>query len=226
MAHRGGGAEVAENTIAGIEHGIKAGVDAVEVDVRATKDGELVLLHDGDLLRVCGQELLLREVTLRDLLGLRVFHEEPFATFDEALECVGRRAKLFVEIKEPETTGKIISKIVAHDMMGQCVVISFFEEALQIAKECEPAIQTGLIYNTAPGKIEKAKALQADLVLPYYPLATTKANAFAHDLGLRVGVWSVNSKKKIEKMVANGVDLIASDYPTMLVALQRRLGGD
>ena len=72
----------------------------------------------------------------------------------------------------------------------------------------------------------EAKDIRADLVLPYYRIATNKANDFAHALQLQVGVWSVNKAEEIEKVLENGVDIVASDYITMLVSMKRMRAGD
>ncbi len=217
VAHRGGGCEVAENSLAGIMHGIEVGSDIVEFDIRSTKDGVLVLLHDEDLLRVAGIDRKLRAITFDELQKLKIFHKEPFVTFDEVLEQT-KKMHCFVEIKEIEIVSKVMETIAKFQAANRCIVISFFEEALIEAKKIDPHIKTGLIYYR--GKIEIAKKIGANLVLPYYKIATKKANDFAHSLGLKVGVWSVNKKEDIEKMIANGADFIASDYPTMLVGLK------
>ena len=217
VAHRGGGCEVAENSLAGILHGIEVGSDIVEFDVRATKDGVVVLLHDEDLMRVAGVDRKLAEVSFAELQKLQIFHKEPFVTFDEVLEQT-KKTRCFVEIKEVDIVSKVMGTIAKYEAFNRCTIISFFEEALVKAKRIEPKIQTGLIYYR--GKIETAKEIGADLVLPYYKIATKKANDFAHSLGLKVGVWSVNKREDIEKMIENKADFIASDYPTMLVGLK------
>ncbi len=217
VAHRGGGCEVAENSLAGILHGIGVGCDVVEFDVRATKDGVVVLLHDEDLIRVAGMDRKLAEVSFDELQKFQIFHKEPFVTFDEVLRQTKKR-RCFVEVKEPDTIAQVMELIFKYEAVDRCTIISFFEEALIEAKKIELRIQTGLIYYR--GKIEVAKEIGADLVLPYYKIATKKANDFAHSLGLKVGVWSVNQRVDIEKMIANGADFIASDYPTMLVGLK------
>ncbi len=226
VAHRGGGCEVAENTIAGIRHGLEAGVDIIEVDVRSSIDGELVLCHDEDLLRLCGVKKRVDALSIEELRSLKVFGLEPIATLAEALETVRGRAGMFIEIKEPATTVKIVEAVQAAKMQKDVCFISFFEEALQEVKRIDATLLTGLVYSKPPGKIMEAKDIRADLVLPYYRIATKKANDFAHSLHLRVGVWSVNRAEEIEKVVENGVDIVASDYITMLMSMKRMRTGD
>ncbi len=226
VAHRGGGVEVAENTIAGISHGLEAGVDIIEVDVRSSADGELVLSHDEDLLRLCGVAERVDALSMKELRSLKVFGLEPIATLTEALETVQGRAGMFIEIKEPATTPKIVKMVQEAKMENDVCFISFYEEALQEVKGIDATLLTGLVYSKPPGKIKEAKDIRADLVLPYYRIATKKANDFAHLLHLVVGVWSVNRAEEIEKVLENGVDIVASDYITMLVSIKRMRAGD
>ena len=226
VAHRGGGLEVAENTIAGIRHGLEVGVDIIEVDVRSSADGELVLAHDEDLLRLCGVAKRVDELSFKELRNLKVFGLEPIATLAEALETMRGRAGIFIEIKEPATTAKVVEAVQEVKMQEDVCFISFYEEALQEVKRIDTRLLTGLVYSKPPGKIMEAKDIRADLVLPYYRIATKKANEFAHAVHLKVGVWSVNRAEEIEKVLDNGADIVASDYITMLVSVRRMRAGD
>ena len=135
------------------------------------------------------------------------------------------RVGLFIEIKEPETTDRVVELVVKHGMAGDVAIISFYDEALKRVKELRPEITTGLIYFKPPGRIFDAKKLGASIALPRYNIASEKANRLAHRLGLKVVVWTVNDEELAREMVRRGVDGIASDYPDMLIGLRRRLSG-
>ncbi|MBP2238347.1 glycerophosphoryl diester phosphodiesterase [Sinorhizobium kostiense] len=70
VAHRGGAALAAENTLAAFEAAATIGADAIETDVRMTRDGALVCLHDADLQRLCGDPRAVAELDLATLQGL------------------------------------------------------------------------------------------------------------------------------------------------------------
>ena len=67
IAHRGGSMEAPENTLQAFEHALKAGAQFLETDVRITKDDCMILCHDEDLQRICGDPRKVVEVDFRDL---------------------------------------------------------------------------------------------------------------------------------------------------------------
>ena len=98
IAHRGGGNEGPENTVAGIEAACAAGAYGSEIDIQRTKDGEYVLLHDGNFKRVAGDSRTPEEMTLKQIRKLSV-DGEPIPTFEEALTASKGRIVLFTELK-------------------------------------------------------------------------------------------------------------------------------
>jgi hypothetical protein len=81
-----------------------------------------------------------------------------------------------------------------------------------------------LIYKeNSSNKIEKAKKLGADFVLPKFHLATFKANKLAHELGLKVVAWTINDEIEVLKLYELGVDAIATDYPKEMLKLKSKL---
>ena len=223
VAHRGGGKEAPENTIAGIAYGIEVGVDMAEIDVRATKDNELIVLHDEDFKRVAGVEKRARELSFASIREQIKIEGEPVATLAEVLKFVQGKIGLLVEIKEPDTTPLIVQTLQKYEATQWCCLISFYPEALQIAKRLDPSITTGLDYMQLPHTIDKAKKMGIKLLLPQFRLITKEFVQKAHKEELVVGAWSVDAIEDIEKMYANGVDIILSDYPSMLVAIKKSL---
>ncbi len=223
VGHRGARGVKPENTIAAIEYGINAGVDIVEVDVRRTKDGKLILLHDPDFKRFTGRAIKPEELDLKFIKENITIDGEPVATLDEALETVDGRVGMFIEIKEPITTDDVLASVLRHKALEWVAIISFYDKALTTSKQLLPSITTGLIYMKPPGRIFDAKKLGADFVLPYWKIATAKANYTAHKLGLKVVVWTINDEETAMKMIERKADVMATDYPDLLVELRNRL---
>ncbi|SMC09159.1 glycerophosphodiester phosphodiesterase [Nitratiruptor tergarcus] len=224
IAHRGGGLEVPENTIKGIKHAIRIKADIVEVDIRSTKDGELILLHDSDFERVAGVAKEAKELEFAYIKeNILIEDSEPVATLAEALESAKGKIAMFLEIKEPDTCQKVVELVQEYQMQQDVCIISFYEEVVSEVKRLDSTITTGLVYSYPPGKIPDAKQLGCALVLPHYRIATAKANRFAHNIHLKVGVWTVNEEDLAIAMHERGADLIASDYPKMLLKLRKRL---
>ena len=224
IGHRGAKGECAENTLPCLEYAIKAGADIVEVDVRETKDGNLIILHDDTFKRVANLDLSPKGLTLEEIRKtVRVFGKYEVPTLGEVLESVKNRAGLFVEIKEPPTVEKVVKLLEEKRAIETSAVISFYSEALKRVKELNPNLATGFIYLKPQDAIITAKRIGADFILPYYPLATPKAVAFAHRLKLKVVPWVVNDDKTLERVLKGKPDGIATDYPSWLVKRREAL---
>ncbi|ACO03117.1 MAG TPA: glycerophosphodiester phosphodiesterase [Persephonella sp.] len=222
VGHRGAKGRRPENTVSAIKFAIDCGADIVEVDVRSTRDGELILLHDPDFKRVSGKEISPSQLDFRSIRESITVYGEPVATLDEALETVKDKICIFVEIKEIDTVEKVMDRIRTFKCENQTAVISFYEEALSRVKEINPQITTGLIYAKPPGKIIEAKKLKADIVLPGYWLATEKAVSFAHRMGLKVVSWVINDEEHLRLAVSRKIDAVATDYPDLIVKLREK----
>jgi len=220
VGHRGAKGLAPENTLKAIGVALKLGVDAVEVDVRATSDGKLILLHDEDFWRVAGVKVKPREMTYDEIRYRIRISGEHVPTLEEAVEFINGRAGLLVEIKEPETVNRVVDVIRGYGFPKWIALISFYEEALaNVPKE---KVALGLIYSKPPGKIVEAKRIGAKIVLPHFRLATKKAVNFAHKLGLKVVAWTINDASTLARALEGGVDAVATDYPNF--ALDFRAG--
>ncbi|MEM2383658.1 MAG: glycerophosphodiester phosphodiesterase [Desulfurococcaceae archaeon] len=219
VGHRGAAGVKPENTVSSILYAYNNGADVVEVDVRSTSDGFLILLHDEDFSRVSGVSIKPRDVSYRWIKeNLKVMGEE-VAELSEVIDLVKKLNKyLLIEVKEPDTTSKVVELVLMKGALSEVAIISFFDEALKIVKEMEPRIATGLIYSKPPGRIIDAKSLGAEIVLPKYGLATEKAIKLAHRLDLTVVAWTVNELNTAAELIKRGVDAIASDYPDKLAS--------
>jgi len=213
VGHRGAKGLAPENTLKAIGTALKLGVDAVEVDVRTTSDGKLILLHDEDFWRVAGVKAKPKEMTYDEIRYKIRINGEHVPTLKEAIELINGRAGLLVEIKEPETVDRIVDVLREYGFPKWIALISFYEEAL--AKVLKEKVALGLIYSKPPGKIVEAKRIGAKIVLPHFRLATKKAVNFAHKLGLKVVAWTVNDISTLAKTLENGVDAVATDYPNL-----------
>ena len=99
MGHRGARREFAENTLRSIEIALAAGVGAVEIDVRLSRDGHLIVIHDETLDRTTNGEGAVLDMNIAELRALDAGEGERLPTLDEVLELVRGRAELFVELK-------------------------------------------------------------------------------------------------------------------------------
>ena len=223
VGHRGAAGVKPENTLSSLRFAMESGADVIEIDVRATKDNVLILLHDESFERLVGIPLKARDLEYKWIKeNIRIGGEE-IATLEDALRIVGDKAFLFIEIKEPDITTMAIDLVKTYGLVNRVAFISFYDEVLSIVRSIEPRIVTGLIYFKPPGRIFEAKRLGAKIVLPYYRIASAKANAVAHKLGFKVVAWTINDLETAKQMINKGVDAIASDYPDMMVRFRNEL---
>jgi glycerophosphoryl diester phosphodiesterase len=205
VGHRGFPRRELENTLPSIEAAINSGADVVEVDVQATADGVPVLSHDDNLGRTFGIPLNVRSATWGEVRKVEKGRYR-VPTLREALELVAGRVGMFVEVKHAEDAPKVVEVIREVGAERWVAVISFHEEAV-----AGISLYKGLVYAKPPGRVADAKKLGCHLVLPHFRLATDKAIAFAHRLGLAVVAWTVNDETTAARLWSAGIDGIATD---------------
>ncbi|MDB5182832.1 MAG: putative Glycerophosphoryl diester phosphodiesterase [Candidatus Saccharibacteria bacterium] len=136
IGHRGAAGLAPENTIKAVQAGIAAGADAVEFDVRLTKDGVFVLSHDSTLLRVAGVSELVRNLTHEQIRVVKTLDGEPIPTLDEALAVRGE-ATAIIEGKGSGWAKPLAEYLLKNNVTNFCV-IAFNHAELGILHELMP----------------------------------------------------------------------------------------
>ena len=153
VAHRGASTEAPEHTLAAYEAAIREQADMIELDVRLSADGQLVVIHDERLERTTDGRGFVREYTLQALKRLdagswfgRSFEGQRIQTLTELLERFRDRVRFAIELKEgssvsPGIEERLVSILQIYDMTGQVLVFSFDHNALRseerrVGKEC------------------------------------------------------------------------------------------
>jgi glycerophosphoryl diester phosphodiesterase len=216
IGHRGARAYAPENTITSFKKALEIGVDAVELDVRRTKDNQLVVIHDADVKRTTNGEGLVSELTLKEIKGFSAGGGEKIPTFEEALDFLDRKVKVFIELKEAGVEEQVLSTLHEKGLEKNVVIVSFLEEALKKVRDLDKDIETGLIYAKHKNPIKAALELKANYLLAFYRFMHSANVLKAHENGLKVVVWTVNKPEEVEEYAKKGVDGIASDKPDIL----------
>ena len=215
VGHRGASGYEPENTIRSLEAAFKMRANAVEVDVRVTKDGVPVLMHDETVDRTTNGSGKLRDLTFEEVKSLDAGLGEHVPSLEEALKYVKGKIYLLLEVKEAEALNPSLKLIKEYDMTEDVLVISFLYDLLNSASV--RGFNTGLIYVNPYNSILRAKKLGCKAVLPKYPLATSKAIAFAHRLKIKVIPWVVDDPEKALELKRNGADGLATNKPDKIV---------
>lgn len=224
-SHRGYSSKAPENTIPAIELAMEYMADYVEIDVQETKDGVLVLFHDWDLYRVTGKKGSVRNLNYHELTELDAglwFGEEyrgtKIPTLEETLELCKGKVNLNIEIKNGARTKQLNEKVVemieAHNFERQCVITSARYEDLVTIKELNQDLKTGYILAGGYGNFYNNN-VAADFFSMKSNFVTDRLVRKIHEKGKAVHVWTVNSKKEMERMKQLEVDNIITDKPIL-----------
>ncbi|MBC8024233.1 MAG: glycerophosphodiester phosphodiesterase [Burkholderiales bacterium] len=227
FAHRGGGSLAPENTLAAVRLGRSLGYKAHEFDVKLSKDGVAMLLHDATLERTTSGKGRASDFTWAELLELDAgaWHSEPYrgerlASFEDvARSLIANGDRANVEIKPTpgfeRETGSAVAKAAAKLWAGAKVpplLSSFSFDALMAAQEAAPELPRGWLADefgdTDFGRLEE---LQAVSLHTNHAKLDVKHVARVHDRGYRVMLYTVNDVSIAERLFAAGVDGMFTD---------------
>ena len=216
VGHRGARAYEPENTLRSYRRALELGVNAVELDVRMTKDGEVVVIHDAEVDRTTNGKGLVSQLTLQEMKQVNTEKDEKIPTLEEALDFLDKKVKVLIELKETGFEEKVLRTVQKNGLEENVVIVSFLEDALRKVKELNEKVETGLIYVKHKNPVKTASDLKASYVLPLYRFTHTADVQKAHQNGLKVIVWTINKPEEVADYVKKGVDGITSDLPDIL----------
>jgi glycerophosphoryl diester phosphodiesterase len=216
IGHRGARAYEPENTLSSFRRALELGVDAVELDVRRTRDNELVVIHNADVNKTTNGTGAVNELTLEKIQGFVTKKGEHVPTLEDVLDAVAKRVKVLVELKETGLEEQVIDLIRKKRLIENVIIISFHEDVLRKVRELSDEVEMGLIYVRHKNPIGAALDLKAEYLLSLYRFTHSANVKKAHEAGLKVIVWTINSKEEADEYKKKGVDGIASDRPDIL----------
>jgi glycerophosphoryl diester phosphodiesterase len=232
-AHRGFSGQAPENTPTAFRAAIAAGADMIELDVHLTRDNEVVVIHDDTLERTTNGKGNVAAKTLAELKSLDAgswfdsrFAGERIPTLAEVLEIARNRILVNIELKKgknfPYTMEELADRTLAvvekAGMTGQILFSSFDPAAVNRIKEKAPRLPIALIVDKPWEKPEDAGAGTSYPTLNCRTTVLNEENIRrAHTAGIRVHVWTVNTKEAMEKFIALGIDGIITNHPDSLI---------
>lgn len=239
IAHRGISAKAPENTLASFSLAVNSlGIDMVELDVRLTKDNEVIVLHDRTLQRTSTGNGIARKYALEELQKYDAgswfdpsFRQERIPTLKQVLELVGPSRWVNIEIKSDpfhsEPRGlleqKVLEVVDRCRMKDRVFFSSFDHHLIANLKKMAPHATTGVLYNLfrdfgrPPSKL--ARRANASIFICAKGELQRSMIDDARRHGLAVYVYTLNSIKDAQKMLQLGVDGIISDNADEIVSL-------
>ena len=229
VAHRAGAETERENTLAALRRAQFTGAQTAEIDVRQTKDGELVVLHDDTLFRTEGVDRRVSDLTLAELKALEAGLYGPLDQEGERIpelrEMVSEakgRIELMIELKSGDgktaengrgMAEEAVNIIRRYGGESWCSVASMHYGDLKKVKELEPALRTVYITREAPENLSRFEA--ADAFSVGAGSVTAEIVDSAHEQGKAFYAWTVNGERDMRELIRLGVDGIVTDEPKL-----------
>jgi glycerophosphoryl diester phosphodiesterase len=216
IAHRGEPVEHRENTLPAFAAAAARGADMVEIDLRRTRDGAVVVLHDQSLTRLWEREASVGELDLAEVQSLGA-GDVRIPTLREVLDAVP--LPLMVDFTRREVVPGGIQAVRAAGALARCLFVTGNVAALQQLREASPDARIGLTWLDGPEPpLAQLHELGAEYWNPWFGVVTPEGVAAVHDAGLRVSTWTVDTPEEMTQVLDAGVDAVVSNRIAALVA--------
>lgn len=148
IGHRGAAGSELENTLASLQQAVNLGVYAIEFDVRRTKDGHLVVCHDGDLKRISNDSRKINQLTLKTLQKIPLLTSANVPTLTEAMEVIGSK-RAVIELKDSGCALELV-EVLKKFPKSRVTVASFKLPELAALRELAPTMELYGLERTKP----------------------------------------------------------------------------
>lgn len=250
FAHRGGAALAPENTIVAFDRGLALGADGLELDVRLSRDGVAVVLHDATVDRTTDGTGAVADLTAGEIAGLdagyRFGAPDGFPFRDRGIGVPRLREVLeryrgvpsIVELKvdEPELARQALADVRAAGAFANVVIGSFKQGVLDATRALEPEMPTSASTDEVRRLLLRSRFRLTVRRPPYRLLQVPEVRAgrrivsprfvrAAHRAGLLVQVWTINREDDMRRLLGWGVDALISDRPDVAVRVATEWNG-
>ena len=227
VGHRGAPRRARENTLDSLDWAESLGADAVEFDLRQTRDGEAVLFHDEDIV-LGGQRVPVKSFTAREVEKLTIpseLGEYRIPRLEEVFHRYSHALRYVVEVKTSASTqlalmARRIAMLAASFGIGaRCLVASFDAEFLRRMREADPEIASSFIFDhpvslPAPGKPTPLFP-PVDAICPRRDLVNAALLEQAAAAGLTVHPWTVDEETELRRLIGAGVASVITNLPDL-----------
>lgn len=222
IGHRGAKSLEPENTLLSVRRAMEIGVDAVEIDVRLTKDREVIVIHDETVDRKTNGTGRVCDLTLAEIRGLDAGKGERLPTLQEGIDVTRGKVELLIELKEAGTEETVAEHIRRNDIYESSYVISFWHDLVKKVKEMDSRIRTGVLLVGCPVDGCLARSAGADAFVMKYTFVNPQLVKTAHSEGFKVFIWNIDDRDLVKPYADMEVDGIASNDPRILVDFFRK----
>lgn len=213
--HRGAMGCEPENTLRSFRRAVEVGCDEVELDLRVTADGRLVVLHDATVDRTTNGSGAVADLTVDEIRALDAGLGEQVPTWAEVVAAVDVRFQ--AEVKAEAAVPLLAESLRADpDLARRTLVTSSHAEILLDVRQELPDIETGLILGRPPAVAEivtRSVAAGAGTALCGIAGLSVEGVAELHERGLDVTAWPVPDAEALAVAVGLAVDGFTTDHP-------------
>ena len=237
VAHRGASGDYPENTLLAFRKALEIGVDEIELDLHSTKDGRLVVMHDGTVDRTTGGTGAIGDLTLAEIKALDAgsafderFRGERVPTWEEALDLVQGKVGLNVHLKEGGHPDGDYERRVANALldfgMVEDSILTCCDESVGIFAGIDPRIECRIFRGsrTPEEYIRKSVEMGLRTMQPGRDITTREFVEKAHEAGRIVHVFYADTPGDMRAFIDIGVDGILTNYPARLKAVLEEIG--
>jgi glycerophosphoryl diester phosphodiesterase len=225
VAHRTCPNHAPENSLEGIARAATLGADAVEIDIRLTRDARPILMHDRTLRRSTGNPAPVWALAQNDIRRLRLANEERVPTFGLALEALPPGLRMAVHVKAARAIHPVLDEIRNQDAESRVWIWSEHGSVIRFTADRHPDIDTALLRpawtrHGARALLAAARRSGARGVGTYWSSVTPELADAVHGAALRFTSWCRTRDVDPEK--ARLLDALVSDWPDAARATMRR----
>ncbi len=223
VAHRMGAGERDENVLASLEECHAKGIKAFETDIRITKDDQIIATHDGSLMRRCGVEGVVEDMTLEEIKKVRTKDGNPLPTLKELLTFLKDKDILMQLELKTNGDGKrlrklselMVKELKEAEFGGErLLVISFCLDGLKFTKEFDPKINTGYLCGGSDEKnILAAKEAGCGWISAELATTTRRFADKVHKEGMKLASWTIRADRDFSLAKDLEADAIVTDFP-------------
>ncbi|MGI8812734.1 MAG: glycerophosphodiester phosphodiesterase [Pyrinomonadaceae bacterium] len=249
IAHRGASAHAPENTFAAFQMAIDMGADGLEFDVRLSRDGVPVVIHDIDLLRIAGRPEKISDLSADDLAEVDVglwfntafpararpeFAAQRIKTLAETLRFLDAfPGRIYIELKcmldDAEAISKAVCSLICDSpLLPQIVVKTFTLSVIPLVRTQCPNAKIGAlfeptfrtVFRKTKNIIALAKAAGADQLSIHYSLATLRLCRLAAQSEMPMTVWTTDDTRWLARARQRGINALITNDPLLFHGLR------
>ncbi|HVB30153.1 MAG TPA: glycerophosphodiester phosphodiesterase [Gemmatimonadaceae bacterium] len=215
IAHRGAPREFPENSLEGFLRALERGADAVELDVHKTRDGGVVIHHDPDVRTPDGALRPISGLSRAEVESCRLAGGLRVPSLAQALEAIGPRATVYIELKGHDVGAAAAAVASAHG--ARYALHSFDHDAIRALSASLPQLSYGILLDAGtPDPAAVAAAFSGRDIWAHWTLADAALARRIHARAQRLLAWTVNDPAEADRLRLAGVDGVCTDDVRLL----------